>query len=194
MQVAGGVQPSAVSGQQSAPEKCPNLGVQHSYELWVMSYETRGAGVASRQHPATSRQPRSAVRGLRPANYSCGALMLWRRRAQAAGGVQPSAVSGLQSAPEKCPNLGVQHSYELWVMSYETRGAGVASHQPSAASIQSRGAGRGQPSASSHQQPAAACGLRSAYTVPIVIDTPLFEKPPFFDRGSTGNPTFWTVQ
>ena len=47
-------------------------------------------------------------------------------------------------------------------MSYETRGAGVASRQPSAASIQSRVAGRGQSSASSHQHTAAISGLRPA--------------------------------
>ena len=70
---------------------------------------------------------------------------------------------------------------------------------PPAVSRGSRMAGRGpqvadgrQLSAVSSQPRFAVCGLR--YTVPIVIDTPLFEKPPFFDRGSTGNPIFWTVQ
>ena len=55
----------------------------------------------------------------------------------------------------------------------------------SATSRQQSGVSSQQSAAVSDMRPAV-CGLRIAYAVPIVIDSPLFEKPPFFDRGSTG--------
>jgi len=46
------------------------------------------------------------------------------------------------------------------------------------------------PSAFSRQQPAAVSDMRFAYTVPIVIDTPLFEKPPFLTGVQLETPFF----
>ena len=55
----------AVSGRQLALKKCPHLGVQYSYKLWVMSCETRGAdggprvagGVQFQHHSTMASQP-----------------------------------------------------------------------------------------------------------------------------------------
>lgn len=76
------------------------------------SCEVRGAGFRGSQAADRGWQP-AAGRVQPSANSSQGS----------AARDQQSVVSCQQSAPEKCPHLGVQYSYKLWVMSCETRGA-----------------------------------------------------------------------